>query len=99
LGAILLACNLKYSGDRSWKDLGLRPSLGKKVSEIPVSTNKPRMVVYVCNLIAQKVIGRRISVQATPSKNVTSYPKVTKAKKWLGGIAQVLGHVPSKGEH
>jgi hypothetical protein len=51
------------------RGLHLRPR--KKISEIPISTNKPGVVVQNYNPSYLEVIGKRLA----PGKNIRPYPK------------------------
>jgi hypothetical protein len=59
LGAVTLTCNSSCSGGRDWQ---FEASLGKKVSEIPISTNKLVVVIHTDNHSYMGGIGRRIKV-------------------------------------
>jgi hypothetical protein len=48
-------------GGRDWEDHGLRPPQVKSWGD-SISTNKPIVVVHVCNLSYVGDIGRRIKV-------------------------------------
>jgi hypothetical protein len=41
--------NSSYSGGRDWENCGSRPAQ-QKVTQIPISTNKPGKVIHVCDL-------------------------------------------------
>jgi hypothetical protein len=43
------ACNPRHLGGRDWEDSGSRSPLAKKISETPISTNKPDVVVGTCD--------------------------------------------------
>jgi hypothetical protein len=45
-------------------------SLGKKVTNTPVSTNKPGIGVHACNPSYSGGIGRRITVQGQPQAKI-----------------------------
>jgi hypothetical protein len=62
------ACDPSYSGQRSggWR---LKVSPSTKLESI--STNKLSMVVCSYNPISARAIGAKISVQASPGKNLT----------------------------
>jgi hypothetical protein len=53
-------------------------------------TNKPDMMMHVCNPSYAEVVGRRITVQGWPEKKAQDpVYKITKAKR-AGGVAQVV---------
>jgi hypothetical protein len=70
-----------YLGGRDQEDHSLRPA---EVNEIPISTNKPSMVVYDSCPRYIKSTGRRTAVQASNHKITKYISKTTTAKRAKG---------------
>jgi hypothetical protein len=55
-------CNSSCSEGGEWEDLWLEASLGKIISEAPISINKLGMVAHVCNLATWEAKDRKIAI-------------------------------------
>jgi hypothetical protein len=79
LSTVAHTCNLSYSGSRDWEGSGWKPTQ-QKVSETPISTNKPTVVVYACHLSCIKGIGPSQS-RVVQTKKPDTFLKINKVER------------------